>query len=179
MKLILIPLIIAVILIVWFIATMNGLRRRRVQIDESLSGIDVALAKRYDSLTKIMQTAKAFAAHETELLTKVIDLRSGMTMAKRREAEALTNAMAERVSFLAEAYPELRSSETYRQLQLAVVDAEEHLQAARRLYNSNVSAFNQAIVSFPKSLVAGFLGMQPLDYFRAEDAKREDVKIDL
>ena len=167
------------VIAIWYISTANSLKRQRVKVEEGLSGIDVALTKRYDSLTKIMEVAKAFAKHESEVLSQVIQLRSGMTMAERERAAGEVEAMGDRIRVLAEAYPELKSSENYRQLQVAAMDAEEHLLAARRLYNSNVSALNRSIVSFPTSIVAGNIGMSQMEFFRAEDKKREDVKIDL
>ena len=73
----------------------------------------------------------------------------------------------------------MRSSENYKQLQEAIVDIEEHLQAARRMYNSNVSILNQDIVTFPNNIVAGMKGITKREFFEAEDIKKEDVKIDL
>ncbi|MEA4920021.1 MAG: LemA family protein [Clostridiaceae bacterium] len=169
---------IAVVLLVWYISCSNSLKRMVVKIDEGLSGIDVALTKRYDSLTKIMDVAKSYAKHESEVLGEVIRLRSGMTMTEREQAGEAIGRMADRMNILAEAYPQLASSENYRQLQMAAADAEEHLQAARRLYNSNVSVYNQAVVSFPKSIVASNLGMTKKEFFKAEEQKRQDVKLE-
>jgi len=87
--------------------------------------------------------------------------------------------MAKQLNVIAEGYPELRSSENYRQLQDAIVDAEDHLQAARRVYNMNVSAFNQSIVQFPASIIANRAGHTPREFFEIEEKKRADVKIDL
>ena len=84
-----------------------------------------------------------------------------------------------KISALAENYPDLKASENYKELQLAIADVEEHLQAARRLYNSNVSIYNQKIVTFPSSVIANSKGMTRKEFFNAEDKKREDVKIDL
>ena len=75
-----------------------------------------------------------------------------------------------------EGYPELRSSEVFVELQRGIRDAEEHLQAARRLYNANVTAYNTEIAMFPAKLLAG--GRQPKEFFAAEEGKREDVKME-
>ena len=77
----------------------------------------------------------------------------------------------------AEAYPELKSSANYMQLQNAISDVEEHLQAARRLYNANVAAYNTKIVMFPNSIVAGMCNMKNKELFKAEAKKREDVEM--
>lgn len=171
--------IVVVILIVSMIAISNSLNRAVIKIDESLSGIDVALTKRYDVLTKMMDVVKAYAKHESETLFQVISLRKGMTL---EEMNSANHAMSEnfgKINVLAESYPELRSNENYVTLQKAIADVEEHLQAARRLYNSNVSTYNQLVVVFPSSIFASMKGMKKKDFFEAEEVKKEDVKINL
>ena len=84
-----------------------------------------------------------------------------------------------KINIVAENYPELKSSENYNTLQKSITDVEEHLQAARRLYNSNISLYNQMIVSFPTSVIAKNKGMVKKDFFEADEIKKEDVKINL
>ena len=167
-----------VVFIIWqAIAISNRFKVLLVKIQEADSGIDVALLKRYDTLTKLIDVVKGYTKHETELLREVIRLRSGMGMAEREEAHLRMDEAEQKIRILAESYPELRSSENYRQLQEAIVDAEDHLQAARRVYNVNVSSFNQAIVQFPASIIANFARHAPRDFFETDALKREDVKI--
>ena len=175
--LILVIAVIALIVLIWGVATSNRFKVLLVKIKEADSGIEVALTKRYDTLTKLMDVVKAYAKHETEVFEKVIKLRSGMSMAEKSEANQVMDEAAKRISILAESYPELRSSENYKQLQAAIVDVEDHLQAARRVYNMNVSAFNQAIAVFPASIIAR--NYTPKDFFEAEEIKRADVQINL
>ena len=89
------------------------------------------------------------------------------------------NENMNKINVLAENYPELKSNENYKALQLSISDVEEHLQASRRLYNSNVSIYNQLLVTFPTSSIAKSKGMTKKDFFEAEDIKKEEVKIDL
>ena len=170
---------IIVILLIAFIAISNGLNRAVVKIDEAASGIDVALTKRYDVLTKMVDTCKSFVQHENEIMFKVIELRSGSSMQEKNEANRTMSENYKNLLAVAENYPELKSSETFVTLQKSILDVEEHLQAARRLYNSNVSLYNQKIVTFPSSIIAGMKGMSKKDFFEAEDTKREDVKISI
>jgi len=170
-------LILVLIPIVWWISTSNGFKRKTIKISEALSGIEVALTKRYDMLTKLLDTAKGYAEHETKLFTQVIELRRGMTIGEINEKSAQMDAMSARVFAVAENYPELRSAEVFRELQAGIRDAEEHLQAARRLYNSNVTAFNTAVEMFPSSIIAKSQQLEKYEFFMAEAAKREDVKI--
>ncbi len=176
------PVIIAVIavlllLLIIYIAIGNKLSRAQVKIDEAESGIDVALTKRYDVLTKQLDIVKGYAAHESETIRQVIELRRGMPMSEKAAAVSAMNAMQDRINVVAEAYPQLRSADNFRTLQNTVNDTEEHLQAARRAYNANVSAFNQMLVTFPDSVVAGMRHLTAREFFQAEEAKRADVKM--
>ena len=102
-----------------------------------------------------------------------------MSLEEKNEENSKMTKNLERINVLAEAYPELKSSENYKTLQQSIVDVEEHLQAARRMYNSNVSMFNQMIVTFPTSIVANSKSLTKKAFFEAEDVKKSDVKIDL
>jgi LemA protein len=146
-----------------------------VKISESESGIDVALTKRYDTLTKMLEVCRKYAAHEVETFSKVIELRRGMSMAERNQANAQMDEMSAKLNVVAEQYPLLKSAEIYSDLQAGIREAEAHLQAARRLYNANVSAFNQYLVTFPNSLLGKKYTAYP--FFEAEASKRGDVTI--
>lgn len=171
--------IVLFILVVWYISVSNKLNRAVVKIDESLSGIDVALTKRYDVLTKMIDVVKAYAKHEKETLFEVINLRKDMTIQEKNDANKTMDENFKRINVVAENYPELKSSENYKTLQQSIADVEEHLQASRRLYNSNVSLFNQMLVTFPTSSIAKSKGLTKKDFFEADETKKEDVKIDL
>lgn len=174
-------IIIAVIVVILIAIIMmsNALNKALVKIDEADSGIDVALTKRYDVLTKMIDTVKGYAKHEKETLFEVINLRKGMSMAEKNEANTKISDQLGKLQIVAESYPELKSSENYKTLQQSILDVEEHLQAARRLYNANVSTFNQMIVTFPMSIIAGSKGLSKKEFFEAEETKKQDVKIDL
>lgn len=163
---------------IWYIATMNRFARMAVKIAEADSGIDVALTKRHDSLVKMRDVVKAYAKHEADTLSATVQLRAGMSMPERGEANRLMNDLAGRLTIVAEAYPELRSSENFLELQRAITEAEEHLQAARRIYNMNVSSFNQLLASWPASIVGAMNRHTPKDFFAADERKKEDVAMD-
>lgn len=172
--------IVAILILIpvfWWITTSNGFKRKSIKIQEALSGIEVALTKRYDLLTKLLDVAKGYATHEKDLFTQVVELRRGMSVGEINEKNAQLDALGSRIFAVAENYPQLRSSEVFCQLQVGVRDAEEHLQAARRLYNSNVTAFNTAVDVFPSSMVAKSQGLSKQEFFVAEEAKRSDVKM--
>ena len=175
----LIIVVLIVVLAVWFISTSNKFARKGVKIEEALSGIEVALTKRYDTLTKMAEVAKSYAKHELDTLTQVIQMRKGMSVEELTDSANQMTRMEDRIHVLAEAYPELRSNTVYEELQKGIRDTEEQLQAARRLYNANVSSFNQQLVVFPSSIVAGMKGLTKRAFFEAEEHKLKDVKLDL
>lgn len=168
-------LIVLALIVVWCIRTVNGFKRKEIRVEEGRSGVEVALTKRYDMLSKMLDTAKGYMAHETELFEKVIALRRGMSIEELNSAQQQIDSLSGRLFAVAEGYPELRSSEVFAELQRGIRDAEEHLQAARRLYNTSVTAYNTAIAMFPAKLLSG--GRQPKEFFAAEEHKREDVKM--
>ena len=165
----------------WWISTSNKLKVMGVKIDEALSGIDVALTKRYDLLTKLVATVKGYAKHEEETLTKIIAMRNPGSAAslleKQQFADSTTQALKS-LNVVVEQYPTLKADVQFVALQNSIRDVEEQLQAARRLYNANVSSFNQSIIIFPASIVANASHLTKRDFFEAEETKREDVKIE-
>lgn len=169
--------VVLLVIIFWYIGTMNSLRAAELKVDEADSGIDVALTKRYDVLTKQLAVVKEYTSHESKTLFETIKLRSGMSIGEKSDAANKMNEVASQFRLTAEAYPELKSSDNYIALQNSITDVEEHLQAARRLYNANVTAFNTKIVMFPASIVAGMLNMKKRDLFEAEDYKKNDVEM--
>ena len=170
-----VSLIILALIAFWCIRTVNDFKKKEIRVQEGLSGIEVALTKRYDKLVKMLDIAKGYMTHESELFTKVIEPRHGMNVAEMNDAQQQMDALRGKIFAVAENYPELRSSDVFVELQRGIRDAEEHLQAARRLYNSNVTAYNTAIAMFPAKLLAG--PRQPKEFFAAEAGKREDVKM--
>lgn len=170
-------IIIVILLLIafWCISTVNGFRKKEIRVQEGLSGVQVALTKRYDMLTKMLDTVKGYMAHENQLFTKIAALRQGMSIGELNAVKQQLDTLSGRIFAVAEDYPELRSSEAFVELQRGIRDAEEHLQAARRLYNTNVFDYNTAIAMFPARLMAG--GRQPKEFFAADETKREDVKM--
>ena len=176
MALIIVLVLIAVV-VISIIVMSNNLNKALVKIDEADSGIDVALTKRYDVLTKMIETVKGYAKHEKEVLFDVVKIRKGMTIEEKNEANKQMDETMSKINVLAESYPDLKASENFKTLQDSITDVEEHLQAARRLYNANISSYNQMIVTFPISIIAGTKGLSKREFFVAEEHKKQDVQI--
>ena len=183
------PIFVVIIIIValvaviglWYIGTMNSLRQLEVKVNEAESGIDVALTKRFDVLTKLVSTVKGYAKHEAETFENVTKWRAGLpkslSMAEKQEFMAKMDAVQQGINVQVEAYPDLKAEKSFLNLQRNITDVEEHLQAARRMYNANVSTINSRIVTFPTSIVANAIKMERKEFFEAEVSKRQDVEI--
>lgn len=170
-------LAVIVVIVLWYIGTSNSIKTMELKVKEGESGIDVALTKRYDTLTKMLDVVKGYMAHEQATLVQLVQLRSGMSMNERNMANKNMDEVAKQINIMAESYPELKSSNNFVMLQNTITDVEEHLQAARRLYNSNVNAYNAKIVVFPNSIVANAMGAREKQFFEAEETKRQDVQM--
>ncbi|MFW5794289.1 MAG: LemA family protein [Bacillota bacterium] len=170
---------ILLIILIWFIGVMNKLRQLELKVKEAESGIDVALTKRFDMLTKMLETTKGYAKHEAETLEKVVKWRSGVpenaSLKEKQEFQEQMNRVAQGINVVVEKYPDLKANTVFMELQKSITNAEEHLQAARRLYNANVTKINHIVVTFPQSIVANKINMDKKPYFEAEESKRQDV----
>jgi LemA protein len=169
--------LLALLAAIWWIRTANDFKRKEIKIGEALSGIEVSLTKRWDMLTKLLDVTKGYAAHEKDLFAQTVELRRGMSVGELGEKTAQLDALSARIYAVAEGYPQLRSAEVFRELQAGIRDAEEHLQAARRLYNSNVTSFNTAIEIFPSSAIAKRKRLRKHEFFETDAQRREDVKM--
>lgn len=175
--------LVFIIVVAWYISTMNWFRRTKVKVDEANSGIDVALTKRYDLLTKALAAVKGYAKHEAETLSKVIGMRTGsikeLSLDEKSKLNAELSQVQRGINVVVEQYPQLKADTQFTLLQNQTADCEEQLQAARRVYNSNVSIFNQKRVTFPSSIVAKRIGFtSDFEFFKADEEKRQDVKFD-
>ena len=148
-----------VLLIIWIVATWNSFVGSRNKVEEAWSGIDVQLKRRHDLVPNLVETVKGYAAHERTTLTEVTEARSRAMAANdpdevARAEGALSSALGN-IRVLAEQYPELRAADSFQQLQAQLSQLEDEIQAARRIYNSNVQNYNTRIQVFPNSLLAG------------------------
>ena len=114
---------------------------------------------------------KILLVEDEEKLARMVE------MELRYEGYQVTKAF-DSINVVAEQYPDLKANANFMALQNQITEVEEHLQASRRVYNSNVSQYNQDIKIFPSSIVANHLRCEPREFFEAEEAKRQDVKIE-
>jgi LemA protein len=163
---------VAVLLVVFFVLGYNRLVRLRNEVDTGWSNIDVQLQRRADLIPNLVETVRAYAAHERAVFEEVTRARAELQRAgspgSAAEAnEGLTAALG-RLFAVAEAYPELQASANFLELQEDLTDTEDKIAAARRYYNATVNRFNTAIQSIPWVLVARPLGFHEREFFAAQ-----------
>jgi len=160
-----------VLVALYAVFVYNGLVRARQMAEEAWSGIDVQLKRRADLIPNLIETVKGYAAHEKTTLEEVVALRNKAQsvptgdVAGRAQAEGLLGQALGRVLALAEAYPDLKANENFRELQTSLETMESEIQMARRYYNGAARDLNVRVESFPSNLVAGQFGFQKRDYF--------------
>ena len=167
--------IVAVILVVWFIAMYNGLVKLRNNRENAFANIDVQLKQRFDLVPQLVNTVKGYATHEKEVLEKVTAARAAAMNAntvdeKVAADKALSGALAGlRVSL--EAYPELKANQNFLQLQTELSDIENKLSAARRFFNSTTRELNNACEVFPSNIIAGMFGFKRAPMYEATEGR--------
>lgn len=173
---------IVALIVLYVIATYNGMVRGRNKVDEGWSGIDVQLKRRHDLIGNLVETVKGYASHEKEVFEKVSAARSAAMQASgpaaAGRAEGVLGGALRGLLAVAEAYPQLRAAESFTALQQELTNTEDQVAAARRIYNGNVQAYNTRIQVFPAALFAGMFHFLKREFFEIEDpADREPVKV--
>ena len=180
----LIILVIAAGVIFYGIAIYNGLVRSRQMTQEAWSGIDVQLKRRADLVPNLVETVKGFASHEKDTLREVTEMRTRAQavpagdVAGRAAAEGMLSQALGRLMAVAEAYPDLKANENFRDLQQTLETLESEIQMSRRYYNGSVRELNVKVESFPSNLVANYFSFQQAEYFELEDpADRQNPQV--
>lgn len=136
-----------------YVSVLNRIKVLEVKMKEASANIDVALQKRYSVISQLFEVAKGYVKYEKEVLMSAIEIREGMSVPEKEEVFDVLEADYARVRGLVEHYPDLKGNDVFLRLQEGIVDTEAHLAAARRLYNANVSQFNQTISKFPGNII--------------------------
>ncbi len=172
-----IPLIILVVLVLYFIMKYNGFINLRTRAQEAWADIDVQLKRRYDLIPNLVNTVKGYATHESTAFEKVTEARakamSAGTPAQKGEAENMLSGTLKSLFAISEAYPELKANTNFLQLQSELSDTENKIQAARRFYNGNVRDLNAGIQMFPGNVIASMFHFTKMDFFQLEEGSEQ------
>ena len=181
-----VPLIIViavvVLLAIYLITAYNGLIRRRNQIENAWSQIDVQLKRRWDLIPNLVETVKGYASHERETLDAVIKARNSAIAApdtpgaQAQADSALTGALRQ-VFALSEAYPDLKANQNFLALQEELTATEGRVAYARQFYNDSVLDYNNKLQQVPTMYYARMLKFERREYFEADEAARTAPQI--
>jgi LemA protein len=172
---------VVIILVFWLIAIYNGLARARIRVKEAWSGIDVQLKRRSSLIPNLVETVKGYAAHEKEVLENVTRARAMLdragTPGQAAQADNMLTGALRSLFAVAEAYPDLKANTNFLELQRELTDTEDKIAYSRQFYNANVREYNEKTATVPSSIVAGMFNFEPAEFYEAEEAAREDVRV--
>ena len=174
--------VLAVILLFYGISINNNLIRKTNEVDNAFGGVDVQLKKRYDLIPNLVAAVKEYASHEKELLSNITNLRAQATSGNLSAEEKVTldNQISGAMSGImvaVEAYPDLKASENFVNLQRNLNEVESQISAARRTYNAAVVDYNNGFETFPGSLFQGKLNYAKKLVFEIPAQQRENVDV--
>jgi LemA protein len=167
-----------VLLVAWIIMIYNGLVAMRQRVNQAFSDIDVQTKQRHDLIPNLVETVKGYAGHERGTLEAVVAARNAAITAQsggvaaQAAAENMLSGALRQLFALSEAYPDLKASQNFQQLQRELSDIENKIAAARRFFNSAVQEYNTGIQQFPAALFAGSMGFTPKQFFDVGEERK-------
>ena len=171
-----IAIALAVVIGLLLVTLYNRLVRLRNRTENAWSQVDVQLKRRYDLIPNLVETVKGYAAHERGTFEAVTNARTAAQqaqgVAQQAEAENMLTAAIGRLFAVAEAYPQLRATENFQQLQAQLSDVEQNIAVSRQVYNDTVLSYDNALETVPTNVIAGIFHFNPREYFQTEDATR-------
>jgi LemA protein len=176
--------VIVVLLVIAFVVSYNRFMSQKNLITESWKQVDVELQRRFDLIPNLIETVKGYAAHEKSAIEGVTAARTNAEVhqadgpAARQEPESVLGRAVGGLLAVAEAYPDLKASANFLELQKELALTEDRIAAGRRFYNGNVRAYNTRIQTVPSNLIASMFKFTPAEYFEIDDPEaRKPVKV--
>lgn len=178
--LVIVGVILVVVIALW--SMYNGLVGARLRVREAWSGIDVQLKRRSSLIPNLVETVRGYAAHERETLDSVTQARAMLdraaTPGQAAQADNMLTSALRSLFAVAEAYPDLKANENFLHLQRELTDTEDKIAYSRQFYNANVRNYNEKTQVFPNMFVARMFGFVSEEFYEAEEAAREEVRVD-
>jgi LemA protein len=176
-------IVVAIVVVVLVVSVLiyNGLVRRRNQVDNAWSQIDVQLKRRYDLIPNLVETVKGYAAHERGTLEAVTEARAKAINAQgpadQASAENVLTGALKSLFAVAESYPDLRASQNFLELQQELSATEDRAAYARQYYNDAVLSYNNAVTTVPQSIFAAMFNFRTREYFQAGGEERGPIRV--
>lgn len=172
---------VVVLIVLFLIFIYNSLITKRNRVQEAYSQIDVQLKRRSSLIPNLVETVKGYAAHEKEVFEAVTNARASLLSAQGPKQQAQANdqlsGALKSLFAVAEAYPNLKASDNFKELQEELSDTETKVAASRQFYNTNVLDFNTSLQTFPTSILANMFHFTPAEFFQATEEEKADVKV--
>jgi len=182
---VIVVVVVLVLLVIIIAAIYNGLIRRRNQVDNAWSQIDVQIKRRHDLIPNLIETVKDYMQYEQETLTNVtkarqmaVDAGAQGPQAQAQAENALTQTLRSLFAVV-ENYPDLKANQNVMSLQEELTATENKISFARQFYNDSVMSFNMKIQTFPNNMIAGMFNFSERQFFQADEADKEVPKVDL
>lgn len=174
---------IIVLIVIYALALYNSLVKLNNKVKEAFSTMDVYLKKRWDLIPNIVETVKGYAKHEKDTLKEVVELRNSIYDKMSDEEKIKTNEQLSsginKIMALAEAYPDLKANENFKDLSKQLTKVEDDITNSRKYYNGVVRIYNNKVEMFPSNILAGLFGYKSKAMFEASANERENVKVEL
>jgi LemA protein len=158
----------------------NSLVTLKIRVDEAWSDITVQLKRRLDLIPNLVETVKGYAKHESGVFEKVTEARANALNAQgvkaTADAENQFEGALKSLFAVAEAYPDLKASQNFIELQQELVDTEDKIQASRRFYNGGVRDLNTKIQKFPSNIIAGMFGFKNREFYQLDEAEQKQAE---
>jgi LemA protein len=170
---------VLLLLVLMVVGMYNKLVRLRNRCENAWAQVDVQLRKRYDLIPNLVEAVKGYAAHERQVFEEVTEARTRAQQAQgvqqQAEAENMLSAAIGRLFAVAEAYPELRATENFQQLQTQLTEVEGDIAVSRQVYNDTVLTYDTALETVPTSIIAGIFNFRAREYFEVEEAAMREA----
>ena len=176
-------LIIVVLILLWIMSTYNGLVSLRNRVKDQWAQIDVLLKRRSDLIPNLVETVKGYMTHESDVLTKVAELRTSWanagTIHEKAELDNQLSGALKTIMAVSESYPDLKANQNFSELQQELQNTENKISFSRQFYNDSVTMYNTKLEVFPSNIIASMFGFKAEEFFKVESEEaRKNVKVD-
>ncbi len=173
--------VLALVIIIWLVASYNSFVRLKNQVDNAWAQIDVQLKRRADLIPNLVETVKGYAKHEKQLLENITKARAALmsagSVADKAAADNMLSQTLKSLFAVSENYPDLKANQNFQQLQEELVGTENKVSYARQNYNDTVMLYNTKRESFPSNIIASMFGFEKKDLFETDKKEREPVRV--
>ena len=168
---------IFILLVIYIIYQYNSFVRRIKKVKQAESSIDVYLTQRFDLIPNLIECVKAYMEYEKETFMKMTEMRANYLKDKDLNSGEILNKEFNRIILTAESYPELKANQQFLHLQKSLTKMENQLQAARRIYNSEVTLYNTKVNTFPSNIISNIFNFKEYRLFEAENEANDNISV--